>query len=128
MTPRLGGRFANALTKKRMYAKDASFGDDLAQAYGIEWVEDLFAPADQDGRYTTNVEGFLGAQHEWMTNNLPKKGAIVDVNSWGQPEHAEEGVLRSTASRPSPTTLRCTSIAMARCRLSIIACPRWRSQ
>lgn len=77
---------ANALTKKRMYAKDASFGDDLAQAYGIEWVEDLFAPADQDGRYTTNVEGFLGAQHEWMTNNLPKKAAIVDVNSWGQPE------------------------------------------
>lgn len=77
---------ANALTKKRMYAKDASFGDDLAQAYGIEWVEDLFAPADQDGRYTTNVEGFLGAQHEWMTNNLPKKGGIVEVNSWGQPE------------------------------------------
>lgn len=77
---------ANALTKKRMYAKDASFGDDLAQAYGIEWVEDLFAPADQDGRYTTNVEGFLGAQHEWMTKNLPKKGAIVDFNSWGQPE------------------------------------------
>lgn len=77
---------ANALTRKRMYAKDASFGDDLAQAYGIEWVEDLFAPADQDGRYTTNVEGFLGAQHEWMTSNLPKKGGIVDVNSWGQPE------------------------------------------
>ncbi|WP_312223676.1 ParB/RepB/Spo0J family partition protein [Rhizobium rhizoryzae] len=79
-------QIANALTRKRMYARDASFGDDLAQAYGIEWVEDLFAPADQDGRYTTNVEGFLGAQHEWMTNNLPKKGAIVDVNSWGQPE------------------------------------------
>lgn len=77
---------ANSLTKKRMYARDASFGDDLAQAYGIEWVEDLFAPADQDGRYTTNVEGFLGAQHEWMTSNLPKKGGIVDVNSWGQPE------------------------------------------
>jgi ParB family chromosome partitioning protein len=77
---------ANALTKKRMYARDASFGDDLAQAYGIEWVEDLFAPADQDGRYTTNVEGFLGAQHEWMTSNLPKRGAIVEVNSWGQPE------------------------------------------
>lgn len=79
-------QIANALTKKRMYAMDASFGDDLAQAYGIEWVEDLFAPADQDGRYTTNVEGFLGAQHEWMTSNLPKRGAIVEVNSWGQPE------------------------------------------
>ncbi len=79
-------QIANALTKKRMYARDANFGDDLAQAYGIEWVEDLFAPADQDGRYTTNVEGFLGAQHEWMTANLPKRGAIVEVNSWGQPE------------------------------------------
>lgn len=79
-------QIANALTKKRMYARDASFGDDLAQAYGIEWAEDLFAPADQDGRYTTNVEGFLGAQHEWMTINLPKRGAIVEVNSWGQPE------------------------------------------
>lgn len=79
-------QIANALTKKRMYARDASFGDDLAQAYGIEWVEDLFAPADLDGRYTTNVDGFLGAQHEWMTNNLPRPGAIVEVNSWGQPE------------------------------------------
>lgn len=79
-------QIANALTKKRMYARDASFGDDLAQAYGIEWVEDLFEPADQDGRYTTNVEGFLGAQHEWMTSNLPKRGAIVEVNDWGQPE------------------------------------------
>ncbi len=79
-------QIANALTKKRLYARDASFGDDLAQAYGIEWVEDLFAPADEDDRYTTNVEGFLGAQHEWMTSNLPKRGAIVEVNSWGQPE------------------------------------------
>ncbi len=79
-------QIANALTKKRMYARDASFGDDLAQAYGIEWVEDLFTPADQDGRYTTNVEGFLGAQHEWMMSNLPKRGGIVEVNSWGQPE------------------------------------------
>jgi ParB family chromosome partitioning protein len=77
---------ANALNRKRMYAKDASFGDDLAAAYGIEWVEDLFAPADQDSRYTTNIEAFLGAQHEWMTNNLPKRGAIVEQNNWGQPE------------------------------------------
>lgn len=84
-------QIANALAKKRMYARDASFGDDLAQAYGIEWVEDLFAPADEDGRYTTNVEGFLGAQHEWMTNNLPKRGAIVEVNSWGQPQLPKKG-------------------------------------
>lgn len=77
---------ANALNRKRMYAKDASFGDDLAAAYGIEWVEDLFAPGNEDSRYTTNVEAFLGAQHEWMTNNLPKKGSIVEANNWGQPE------------------------------------------
>jgi ParB family chromosome partitioning protein len=77
---------ANGLSKTRMYAKDASFGDDLAQAYGIAWVEDLFAPADEDSRYTIDVEAFLGAQQEWMTNTLPKKGAIVEVNSWGQPQ------------------------------------------
>lgn len=75
---------ANALSKKRMHARDASFGDDLAQAYGISWVEDLFAPADEDSRYTTNVEGFLGAQQEWMTIHLPKRGVITDVNNWGQ--------------------------------------------
>lgn len=77
---------ANALNKKRMYARDASFGDDLAASYGIEWSEDLFAPANEDNRYTTNVEGFLGAQHEWMTSNRPRRGAIVEVNGYGQPE------------------------------------------
>lgn len=43
---------ARALTKTRMLAKDASFGDDLRQAYGIVWQKDLFAPADEDSRYT----------------------------------------------------------------------------
>ncbi|PDT80871.1 ParB/RepB/Spo0J family partition protein [Sinorhizobium sp. BJ1] len=79
-------QIANALSKTRMYARDASFDEDLRAAYGIEWAEDLFGPADEDNRYTTNVEAFLGAQQEWMTANLPKKGAIVEVNSWGQPE------------------------------------------
>ncbi|WP_037155769.1 ParB N-terminal domain-containing protein [Rhizobium freirei] len=80
------GSVANALSKTRMYAKDASFGDDLAMAYGIEWVEDLFGPANEDGRYTTNVEAYLGAQQEWMTANLPKNGVLAEVNSWGQPQ------------------------------------------
>lgn len=75
---------ANALAKTRMYARDASFGDELAQAYGIAWAEDLFAPADQDSRYTTDVEAFLGAQQEWMTQNLPRKGVITEVNTWGE--------------------------------------------
>jgi hypothetical protein len=68
-----------------MYARDASFGEDLAQN-GILWQEDLFAPADEDSRYTTDVEAYLGAQHEWMAGHLPKRGAIVEVNQYGQPK------------------------------------------
>lgn len=79
-------RLAQGLAKARMHARDASFGDDLAQAYGIQWVEDLFAPADQDSRYTTDVEAFLGAQQEWMTQNLPKRGTIVEASEWGGPK------------------------------------------
>ncbi|RWO26671.1 ParB N-terminal domain-containing protein [Mesorhizobium sp.] len=77
---------AQGLTKRRMYARDASFGDDLAQAYGIAWVEDLFAPADEDSRYTTDVEAFLGAQQEWMANTLPQRGVIVEAGQWGEPK------------------------------------------
>jgi len=77
---------ARALTKSRMYARHASFDDALATAYGIIWVEDLFAPADEDSRYTTDVEAFLGAQNEWMTNHLPKRGTVIEVNEWGQPK------------------------------------------
>ncbi|NTB87693.1 ParB/RepB/Spo0J family partition protein [Agrobacterium tumefaciens] len=75
---------ARALTRTRMLAKHASFGDDLAQAYGITWVEDLFAPADEDSRYTTDVEAFLGAQQEWLSNNLPKRGTLIETNEYGQ--------------------------------------------
>ncbi|WP_028337786.1 ParB/RepB/Spo0J family partition protein [Bradyrhizobium sp. USDA 3256] len=75
---------AQALQKTRMFARHASFGDDLAQAYGIHWVEDLFAPADEDSRYTTDVEAFLGAQQEWMTANLPKKGIIAETTNYGE--------------------------------------------
>lgn len=78
-------RIAQALTKTRLYAKHASFGDDLAQAYGIEWEDDLFVQEDEDGRFTTNVEAYLGAQQEWMTTNLPKRGLVVERNTWGQP-------------------------------------------
>jgi ParB/RepB/Spo0J family partition protein len=77
---------AQGLQKTRMFAKDASFGEDLAQAYGIAWVEDLFAPADQDSRYTTDVEAFLGAQQEWMSNSLPKRGVIVEAGQYGEPK------------------------------------------
>lgn len=75
---------ARALTTTRMLAKHASFGDELAQAYGITWIEDLFAPADEDSRYTTAVDAFLGAQQEWLTDNLPKRGSVIEADEYGQ--------------------------------------------
>jgi hypothetical protein len=75
-----------------MPASAAKFGDDLAKAYGIVWEDDLFAPPDEDSRYTTNVEGFFGAQQEWLQNNLPERGTLLPVNDYGQgqlPKKAE---------------------------------------
>ncbi len=75
---------ARALSRRRMMAKEACFGDDLAKAYGIVWQEDLFAPADEDGRYTTDVEAFFGAQMEWLRENLPPKGSVLEIDGYGR--------------------------------------------
>ena len=83
---------ARALAKRRMPASAAKFGDDLAKAYGVVWEDDLFAPPGEDSRYTTNVEGFFGAQQEWLQNNLPERGTMLPVNDYGQgqlPKKAE---------------------------------------
>ena len=83
---------ARALAKRRMPASAAQFGDDLAKAYGIVWEDDLFAPPGEDSRYTTNVEGFFGAQQEWMQNNLPERGTLLPVDEYGHgqlPKKAE---------------------------------------
>ena len=53
---------ANSLAKRQMFARDAKFGEKEQAAFGIVWTEDLFAPADEDSRYTTDVDAFLGAQ------------------------------------------------------------------
>ena len=75
---------ARALSKRHMMAKEACFGDDLAKAYGIVWQEDLFAPADEDGRYTTDVEAFFGAQMEWLRENLPPRGVVLETDAYGR--------------------------------------------
>ena len=83
---------ARGLEKRRMPFTAAKFGDDLSKAYGIVWQDDLFAPPGEDSRYTTNVEGFFGAQQEWMQNNLPSRGTVLTVDSYGQgqlPKKAE---------------------------------------
>jgi ParB/RepB/Spo0J family partition protein len=83
---------ARALAKRRIAASAAKFGEDLAKAYGIEWEDDLFAPPGEDSRYTANVEGFFGAQQEWLQNNLPERGTLVPVDEYGScqlPKKAE---------------------------------------
>jgi len=84
--------FARALDKRRMWARDAKFGDDLVKAYGIVWVEDLFEQGDEDNRYTTQVDAFLGAQHEWMSHNLPKKAIILQTDESGTPKLPPKGI------------------------------------
>jgi ParB family chromosome partitioning protein len=77
---------ARALAKRRIPFSAAKFGDDLAKAYGVVWEDDLFAPADEDGRYTTNVDGFFGAQQEWLQNNLPERGTLLPLDEYGRPQ------------------------------------------
>jgi ParB family chromosome partitioning protein len=89
--PKKGERVAwyeisRALQKRRLLARDAKFDDELARAFGIVWYEDLFAPADEDSRYTTQVDEFLAAQQEWLTRNLPPNGVVLAFDQYGQPK------------------------------------------
>ncbi len=76
---------ARALSKRRIPFSAARFDDDLARAYGVVWEDDLFVPAGEDGRYTTNVEAFFGAQQEWLANNLPERGSLLAQDEYGRP-------------------------------------------
>ncbi len=76
-------RFGHALTRRHMRAADAVFDAEFTAAYGIEYVEDLFAPADVDSRTTTNVDGFLAAQHAWTEANLPPNGVVLQAGEHG---------------------------------------------
>ncbi len=83
---------ARALAKRRLPATAAQFDDALAAAHGVVWEEDLFAPQGEDGRTTTNVEGFLGAQTEWLRNNMPRRGVLLALDENGNaqlPKKAE---------------------------------------
>lgn len=75
---------ARALERRRMWAKHARFDDATAQALGIVWQDDLFAPADEDTRYTTEVELFLAAQRDWLSCNLPANGVLLEEDENGR--------------------------------------------
>lgn len=75
---------ARALDKRRIHAKNAKFGPDEEQAFGIVWEDDLFEQGDQDSRYTTQVEAFFAAQAAWVEANLPKNGVLLQIDEYGQ--------------------------------------------
>ena len=77
---------ARALSKPRIPFSAAKFDAVLAEEYGVFWSEDLFAPAGEDSRYTTNADGFFGAQQAWMTANLPNNGTVLPQDEYGRPE------------------------------------------
>jgi len=76
-------QLSHALVRRHMRAADAVFDAEFAAAYGVEYTEDLFAPADEDSRTTSNVDGFLAAQHAWMEANLPTNGVVLQAGEHG---------------------------------------------
>ena len=77
---------SRALHRRSMLARDAKFDDEIAQAFGVVWSEDLFAPADEDSRYTTDVDAFLAAQHEWIARNLGANGELLETQYGSSPK------------------------------------------
>ena len=74
---------ARLLHKDRIPARISRFDDETAAAFGILYEEDLFAPAGEDSRSTTQVEAFFAAQRQWLETNLPVNGTILETGSWG---------------------------------------------
>jgi ParB family transcriptional regulator, chromosome partitioning protein len=71
------------LKQTRFHARDARFGSSVANAYGIGWEEDLFTPAGEDGRYTTDSTAFEAAQRHWLAQDLPDGGIVMAENHYG---------------------------------------------
>lgn len=92
---------SHALEKRRMPFSVAKFGAAETEAFGIRWEDDLFAPAGEEARYTTQVDAFLQAQLAWLETNLPKKGVILETGSYGQPELPPKA-HRVYSSKPGP--------------------------
>jgi hypothetical protein len=75
-----------ALGKIRIPARNAKFSDAEAEAFGIVWDNDLFAPADEDGRTTCQVDAFLAAQTAWLEANLGAGSHVVEVDDYLRPK------------------------------------------
>ncbi len=120
---------ARGLSKPRIPFSAAKFDATLAEEYGVVWLEDLFAPAGEDSRYTTNAEGFFGAQQAWMTANLPSNGTILTAGRIRPAEPCRRAPSGSTASPPSRTRSATSSTAApVTSRPSPTGCPSRRSR
>ena len=116
------GQIAHALGKVRLPAANAKFGDAEAQAFGIVWDEDLFAPADEDSRSTTQVDAFLAAQTAWLEANLAECDCVVGMDEYYRPklpkgaqEHygrTGEGVFTAFYIEPRSGTVRETRFTL----------------
>ena len=76
-------QIARALTRRTMRAADALFDAEFAAAYGVEYTDDLFAPANEDSRTTANVDCFLAAQHAWLEAHLPPDAVVLQAGEYG---------------------------------------------
>ncbi|MDT8267565.1 hypothetical protein RQ832_30260, partial [Roseomonas sp. DSM 102946] len=84
---------AAALEKRRIPFAVARFGEAETEAFGIVWQDDLFVPAGQEGRFTTQLDAFLQAQQAWLEANLPDRAVLLGLDEWGRvmiPKGAQE--------------------------------------
>jgi ParB family transcriptional regulator, chromosome partitioning protein len=123
---------SHALSKTRLMAKNAKFGEAEMQAFGIVWEDDLFAPADEDGRSTTQVDAFLAAQTAWLEANLAEGDCIVAVDEYYRPQLPKgaqqhygrrgDGVLTAFSIEPRSGLVRETYFTMPQRRSGATAC------
>lgn len=117
--------FVSALKETRFFASDARFDSSVANAYGVHWEADLFAPADEDGRFTTDRRAFQAAQQHWIDSCLPEGSVAMAEDQYGNVK-APEGFRRVyhwhgvedediVAFYLSPTTLKITEYKIRPC-------------
>jgi ParB family transcriptional regulator, chromosome partitioning protein len=94
---------ARALAKRRIPFSAAKFGDDLAQAYGVVWEDDLFAPADE-GRPLHDQSRRLLRRPAGMAAEPPAAarhhGAAGRLRPAADPEKRRGGLRQTRQRRP----------------------------
>ncbi|OAG71953.1 plasmid partitioning protein [Gluconobacter japonicus] len=86
------GALARNLEQKEWYARNARFGDELARRHNIVWMEDLFAEAATDSRYTLDATAYAAAQQDWLDNERPENSIVLASDEYGY-VRAPEGFI-----------------------------------